>query len=136
MSGYLFAGVEETPAPKLKGSFLRRFGVTEAKAEKYYKLYRGMGSRSVLTATDRYMGSQKRTAEGIEALVEYKGSARKVLSELEGALRQGFGYVGARNVQELRKNARFGRASYGSKGEDLIVIDSKLFDMLLKSEEI
>lgn len=131
MSGYLFAGVEEAPTPRIKGEQLLKLGVTGANAKKYYKLYRGMGSRSVISDTDRYMGTNKKAAEGIEALVEYKGSVTKLLEELESALRQGFGYVGARNIRELRVNAKFGTYTSMEKDE-LLVVDAELFSRLLK----
>ena len=96
MSGYLFAGTLEAP-----GRVITRGG-------RRVKLYRGMGSRSVIGKTDRYMRSSKSTPEGIETYVEYRGSVARVIKEIEGALKQGMGYVGARDLEELRKRAVFG----------------------------
>jgi IMP dehydrogenase len=46
-------------------------------------------------------------AEGIEGAVPFRGSARHVIGELAWSIRQGMGYVGARNIKELRKRAEF-----------------------------
>lgn len=72
-----------------------------------FKLYRGMGARSVMEATDRYIGSSKRAAEGVEGLVPLVGSVKEVVSELVEGIRQGLGYIGAKNLEELKEKARF-----------------------------
>lgn len=46
-------------------------------------------------------------AEGVEAIVRYKGSVSDILIQLEGGVKSGFSYSGARNIQELWKNAEF-----------------------------
>ncbi len=44
--------------------------------------------------------------EGVEGLVEYKGSVVTVVDELISGLRRSMWYQGARNIGELRKNAK------------------------------
>lgn len=53
----------------------------------------------------------KLVAEGVEAMVPYKGPAANILHQLIGGLRSGMGYVGARNLSELRQRARFVRVT-------------------------
>ena len=56
---------------------------------------------------DRYFQTGKLVPEGVVSRVPHKGPVGEVLFQLEGGLRAGMGYVGARNLQELRKKARF-----------------------------
>jgi len=100
MLGYVLAGTEEACAP------------TISIGGKLYKPYRGMASRGAMLkryAADRYSRVVKRIPEGIEGLVPYKGSVSRVLKEFVEGLKAGFGYAGARNLEELWRNARFGR---------------------------
>ncbi|MCX8009332.1 MAG: IMP dehydrogenase, partial [Patescibacteria group bacterium] len=46
---------------------------------------------------------------GVEGMVPYKGAVKDVVHQLVGGLRAGMGYVGARNLQELRNKAVFMR---------------------------
>ncbi len=102
MLGFVFAGTEEACAPLISiGSAL-------------YKPYRGMASRGAMMkrfAMDRYSRVVKRVPEGIEGLVPYKGSAVSVLREFVEGLKAGFGYAGARNLEELWHIAKFGRTA-------------------------
>ena len=45
--------------------------------------------------------------EGIEGKVPYKGSASGILHQLVGGLKSGMGYLGAINIEELQKRAKF-----------------------------
>ena len=45
--------------------------------------------------------------EGIEGQVPYRGSLSSNIYQLIGGLRAGMGYVGARNLEELREKAEF-----------------------------
>lgn len=99
MLGSLFAGTEESPGAEiiLNG--------------RKYKSYRGMGSIGAIQTgiSDRYgkLGATKFVAEGVEGVVPYRGKTEEVLFQLIGGLKSGMGYVGARNIDELRKNSRF-----------------------------
>jgi IMP dehydrogenase len=65
-------------------------------------------------------------SEGVEGLVEYRGTVAEVINQLVGGLRSGMSYVGARNIKELQKNAIFIRVTEAgikeSKAHDLKVI--------------
>jgi IMP dehydrogenase len=103
--GGLFAGCDEAP-----GEIIEISG-------KLYKQYRGMGSLAAMKAGSaaRYghapNPAQKIATEGIEALKEAVGSVDRVLAQLIGGIQSGMGYLGAANLQQLQRNARFIRVS-------------------------
>jgi IMP dehydrogenase len=90
-----------------------------------WKRYRGMGSIGAMEAhagsRERY--GQKETkrdkliAEGVEGLVQYQGELSEVLFQLVGGLRSGMGYVGAKDIEELRAKADFLRISTAGQAE-------------------
>ena len=100
MCGSMFAGTEEAP------------GDTIIYNGRKFKTYRGMGSIDAMKAgsSDRYfqdkVSTKKLVPEGIVGRVPYKGSIAETVYQLIGGLRSGMGYVGARNLAELRQ-ARF-----------------------------
>ncbi len=102
MLGNIFAGTEEAP-----GEVIYYQG-------RAYKVYRGMGSLGAMMSrmsADRY-GQEKMekfVPEGIEGRVPYKGKLSDVVFQLIGGLRSGMGYVGAMNLEELKKKAKFVR---------------------------
>jgi IMP dehydrogenase len=99
MLGNLLAGCEESP------------GEIEIYRNRAYKVYRGMGSLAAMRAgsSDRYAQTdpRKMVPEGVEGRVPYRGPLAETIHQLVGGLRAGMGYVGARNLQELRQKARF-----------------------------
>ncbi|OGH58979.1 MAG: IMP dehydrogenase [Candidatus Magasanikbacteria bacterium RIFCSPHIGHO2_01_FULL_33_34] len=102
MMGNMFAGTDESP------------GRIEYTNGRMYKVYRGMGSIDAMEfgSKDRYgqaeiKEKQKFVPEGVSGRVAYKGSVSTILYQLEGGLRSGFGYNGARNISELQKRAHF-----------------------------
>jgi IMP dehydrogenase len=104
MVGSLFAGTEESP-----GDVFYYQG-------RSYKSYRGMGSIGAMSrgSADRYFQQEindtlKLVPEGIEGRVPYKGPVRTVIHQLIGGLKASMGYVGAKNISELKKKARFVR---------------------------
>jgi len=104
MLGSLLAGLEESP-----GEIVIYEG-------RRYKEYRGMGSVGAMRgrAGDRYasgqgLGSGKVVPEGIEGQVPYKGHLADYVFQLMGGLRAGMGYVGAADLAELQRKARFVR---------------------------
>ncbi|RLI24197.1 guanosine monophosphate reductase [Candidatus Bathyarchaeota archaeon] len=107
MLGYLLAGTDETPGRVLDGELIGLKGL--------FKPYRGMGARSVIDKTDRYLRRTKYAPEGVEAIVEYRGSVREILKDLVEGVKQGFGYVGAADIEELRRRARFITVTPGRK---------------------
>ncbi|MCB1225360.1 MAG: IMP dehydrogenase [Verrucomicrobiales bacterium] len=109
MLGSLLAGTTESP-----GNMVKWQG-------RSFKEYRGMGSLKAMRkgAGDRYgqNSSGKLVPEGVEARVPYKGPLADVVFQLTGGLRSGMGYVGARNLDELREKARFVRITAGGLKE-------------------
>jgi IMP dehydrogenase len=101
MIGSLFAGTDESP-----GELVLLQG-------RSYKEYRGMGSIGAMEqgSKDRYMQagvkSGKLVPEGVEGRVPYKGPLSQSVHQLVGGLRSGMGYCGCRNLDELRKKAKF-----------------------------
>ncbi len=99
MLGNLLAGCEESP------------GEIEIYRNRAYKVYRGMGSLAAMRegSSDRYAQTDPRkiVPEGVEGRVPYRGPLSETVHQLVGGLRSGMGYVGARNLQELREKARF-----------------------------
>ncbi|MBL7543756.1 MAG: IMP dehydrogenase [Bdellovibrionaceae bacterium] len=102
MIGNLLAGAEEAP------------GETILYQGRTYKMYRGMGSLAAMQkgSKDRYGQSDvsefdKLVPEGIEGKVPYKGNASGIIHQLVGGLKSGMGYIGAKNIEELQKKARF-----------------------------
>jgi IMP dehydrogenase len=107
MIGSLFAGTEESPGETI---------LYEGRA---YKSYRGMGSIGAMQqgSGDRYFQAnekRKLVAEGIEGMVPYKGHLTDTIFQLVGGLRSGMGYVGAGDVEALRRNGRFIRVTMAS----------------------
>jgi len=104
MVGSLFAGTDESP-----GEIFFHQG-------ERFKEYRGMGSIGAMKergfSRDRYgqEGVQqiaKIVPEGIEGVTPYKGPLANVVYQLLGGLRAAMGYVGVRNMDEMKRNARF-----------------------------
>ena len=56
---------------------------------------------------DKLAKSQTTRVEGAEAVVTYKGSVCDLLPKIIGGVQSGLSYCGARNLEELRKNAKF-----------------------------
>ena len=103
MTGSLLAGTEEAPGDVI---------IYEGRK---YKTYRGMGSVEAMEAgtRDRYFqqdqdNPKKLVPEGIVGRVPYKGNLSEILYQLNGGLRSGMGYVGAKNIEKLQE-AKFVR---------------------------
>ena len=102
MMGSIFAGTHESPGKKFK---IRG---------KIYKQYRGMGSIGAMSAgsSNRYFqknfnDKSKFVPEGVEGRVEYKGKVSKIIYQLQGGLRSSMGYIGAKNLRDINKKAKF-----------------------------
>ena len=81
---------------------------------KFYKQYRGMGSIGAMSAgsANRYFqknfkDKSKYVPEGVEGRVEFKGKVSKIIYQLKGGLRSSMGYIGAKNLSQISKNAKF-----------------------------
>lgn len=102
MIGSLFAGTDEAP-----GEVILYQG-------RSYKMYRGMGSIGAMKkgSKDRYFqdnvkDADKLVPEGIEGRVPYRGPLSDSVYQLLGGLKSGMGYVGAKDLKELHKKAKF-----------------------------
>ena len=102
MMGSIFAGTEESPGKKFKVK------------DKFYKQYRGMGSIGAMSAGSsnryfqkNYKDKSKFVPEGVEGRVEYKGNVSKIIYQLKGGLRSSMGYIGAKKLNDIKKNAKF-----------------------------
>jgi IMP dehydrogenase len=122
MAGSLFAGVDESP------------GETIIYDGRKYKSYRGMGSIEAMQkgSKDRYFQDveddiKKLVPEGIVGRVPFKGSLSEVIMQLVGGLRAGMGYVGASNIEALKK-ARFIKITHAG------VLESHPHDVFITSE--
>lgn len=61
--------------------------------------------------------TSKLVPEGVEGRVPYRGSLGDFVYQMVGGLRAGMGYCGTRNIETLRKEARFCRVSAASMAE-------------------
>ncbi|MBL7159215.1 IMP dehydrogenase [Candidatus Microgenomates bacterium] len=103
MIGSLFASCKEAP-----GKVVTING-------KKYKSYRGMGSIAALKAGgaarygQKYKKGEKKKliAEGVESLVPFKGTISDFVYQLIGGVKRGMVYIGAKNISELQKKAKF-----------------------------
>ncbi|MDP3986372.1 MAG: IMP dehydrogenase [Candidatus Veblenbacteria bacterium] len=108
MLGRLFAGASEA------ASKLVRLG------GKRYKTYRGMGSFEAMQrgSKDRYGQRESKTfelvPEGVAGYVPYTGALKDTVIQLVGGLKSGMVYVGAKNLKELARRAKFVRITQAS----------------------
>jgi len=104
MLGGMFAGTDEAP-----GEIIIYQG-------RSYKSYRGMGSLGAMAegSSDRYFQESENAAdklvpEGIEGQVPYKGLLAPIIHQLNGGIRSSMGYVGCKNLEEMRTKPEFVR---------------------------
>ena len=116
MIGKLLAGTDESP------------GAVVLKNGRRYKIYRGMASMYAMLGREFRLRENEAEAlldaseysyyaEGVEAYVPYTGSASDVIKRLVAGLRSGMSYLGARNIEELKRNAVFIRVTAASLRE-------------------
>jgi len=103
---------------------------------KTFKTIRGMGSRSAMEersgSRGRYFrqGEEQKMAEhltneqkekvvpeGVEGLVEMKGSVEKVMSEFLGGIQSGLAHSGAPTIPDFQKKATFWIQSFAGVAE-------------------
>ena len=115
MMGSIFAGTQESPGKKFKIK------------NKFYKQYRGMWSIGAMSegSSDRYFqknykDKSKFVPEGVEGRVEYKGNVSKIIYQLQGGLRSSMGYVGAKKLNDIKKNAKFNKITKAGFYESMV----------------
>lgn len=107
MVGSILGGTDESP-----GSPVMRNG-------KRFKIYRGMASfYASLGRKSKETGSlsigddlNDYVAEGVEAMVPYKGSVNDIIKQLTGGIRSGLSYCGANTIPQMQENAEFMKMS-------------------------
>ena len=103
MVGGMLGGTDESP-----GTVLTKNG-------KRFKVYRGMASLAAsigrksketgLISLDDDLNDY--VAEGVEAMVPYKGTVTDILKQLTGGVRSGLSYCGAHTIPQMQSNAEF-----------------------------
>ena len=94
MCGSLLAGTTESPGKVISLSDNSRV-----------KEYRGMASKDAQLD----WRNKSSTPEGVASYIPYKGSVKEILSDLEGGIRSGLSYTGARDLTELRHKVEWAR---------------------------
>lgn len=112
MLGSMLAGTEESP-----GAEVIRDG-------RQYKVVRGMASLSANVerrVVDKGQIDDEEwgeiVAEGVEAVVPFRGELEDVLNQILGGLRSGMSYAGARTIEELWEKAEFVRVTGAGQKE-------------------
>ena len=113
MIGSMLGGTDESP-----GSLLTKNG-------KRFKVYRGMASLAAsLGRKSKETGYvsleddlNDYIAEGVEAMVPYKGSITDILKQLTGGIRSGLSYCGAHSIPQMQENAEFIKMSHAGIAE-------------------
>jgi len=103
MVGSILGGTDESP-----GTVLTKNG-------KRFKVYRGMASLAAsIGRKSKETGSisldddlNDYVAEGVEAMVPYKGTVTDILKQLTGGVRSGLSYCGAHTISQMQDNAEF-----------------------------
>ena len=103
MLGSMLGGTDESP------------GSTITKNGKRYKFYSGMASMAAARRRKSKESNPNDTeddlndyvAEGVEAMVPYKGSVTDILVQITGGIRSGLSYCGGHNIQQMQNNAEF-----------------------------
>ncbi len=107
MVGGILGGTDESPgSPVMKNG--KRFKIYRGMASFYASLGRKSketGSVSISEDLNDYV------AEGVEAMVPYKGSVTDIIKQLTGGIRSGLSYCGANTIQQMQENAEFMKMS-------------------------
>ncbi len=122
MMGSLFACAAESPGKTIrlkKSETPSRFqSIFNHSQETYlFKEYRGMGSSGAMKKGARirsegeFHGKDYKdrvlVAEGVEGLVPIKGKVVDIVNQAIGGIKSGMYYIGAKNIMQLQKKARF-----------------------------
>lgn len=119
MLGRLLAGAKEAPGKRSVQETGDYYVCDLYPNEKYpihktMKEYRGMASQEALDAAGK-----ERNVEGISTWIPEEGTVAEILDKLEGGIRAGFSYCGARNIQELHQKAEFVQVTHNGYAEGL-----------------
>lgn len=107
MVGGILGGTDESPgSPVMKNG--KRFKIYRGMASFYASLGRKSketGNVSISEDLNDYV------AEGVEAMVPYKGSVTDIIKQLTGGIRSGLSYCGANTILQMQENAEFMKMS-------------------------
>ena len=92
MVGSMLAGTDDTPGEVFADEKGKRF-----------KEYRGMASKEA----QRSWRGKSSTAEGVAAIVPYRGPTSNILEDIGGGIRSGLSYTGVRGIKELQNKRHF-----------------------------
>ena len=122
MMGSFFASAKESPGKIItlqRNQVPHRFQSILNRDIKTYKFkeYRGMGSEAAMKegakikSEGEFHGKSYKdkvlVAEGVEGLVPIKGSVKDLVDQAVGGILSGMYHVGAKNIPELQKKAKF-----------------------------
>ncbi len=104
----------------------------------YFKEYRGMGSEAAMQEGAKIKsegefhgksyGDKVLVSEGVEGLVPIKGTVKDLVDQAIGGIKSGMYYIGAKNIKELQKKAKFIQITQASLTEshphDVLITNS------------
>lgn len=131
MMGGMFAASLEAPGKlvtfkpnELPSRFQR---LSHVQKSYQFKEYRGMGSEAAMKKGTKIKSEEEfhgkdytdrvLVAEGVEGLVQVKGSVKDIVDQMVGGIRSGMCYVGAKNISELWRKSRFIQITQASLAE-------------------
>jgi len=94
MCGSLLAGTTESPGK-----------IISLPDDTRVKEYRGMASKDAQLD----WRNKSSTPEGVSSYIPFKGNVSDILDDLEGGIKSGFSYSGARDLSELRRKVEWAR---------------------------
>jgi len=121
MLGSMLAGFDESPGEVIMANGIK------------FKQYRGMGSIPAMKkgSAERYgqnFDAKKLVAEGVEAIIKYKGHVEDFIYQIEGGLRSSFYDIGGKTIDEFYEKSRFieisGNGLTESHPHDISITDS------------
>lgn len=131
MMGSYFAQSLESPGKVVtfgRNEIPSRFQrISNIKKHYQFKEYRGMGSEgamkkgALIKSEDEFHGKNYKDrvliAEGVEGLVPIRGSVKDLVGQAIGGIKSGMYYIGAKNIRELWKKAKFIKITQASLTE-------------------
>jgi IMP dehydrogenase len=102
MCGSLLAGTTESPG-----------NIISLPDKAKVKEYRGMASKDAQLD----WRNKSSTPEGVASYIPFKGSVLDILRDLEGGIKSGFSYSGARNLTELQSKVEWARQTLAGTRE-------------------
>ena len=118
VSGFIFAATDECPGEifELNGKRYKNYNGSASRVEKINQIQKDSSDKNEKYAIH---------IEGVEGMVEYRGSLEHVVEELCAGIKSGFSYCGSKNVLELHEKATFVRITSGgireSGAHDVVV---------------